>query len=189
MNLDEKFDPVNVFYDRKNCLKVIGRAPKHGTFIMDEGGNIALSRQWHNRDQTEMMQILLTIRQRHHNLIWSMPNLQRADVILREDLLTHKLNLIRQGSARVRTPRLDRDGEFAGWKTWRGFLGWPNLDAHPIWPPYYQGKEDAYRTATRTATKTAGASAEQMAKIRTAVRNEKGRWERKQPTASPELMS
>lgn len=169
MNLSDGFDPRNVFYDRKNCLKVIANAPKRGTFIMDEGGNIALSRTWQNRGQTEMMQILLTIRQRHHNLIWCMPNLNRADVIVREDLLTHKLNLIEQGTAKVRVPFLDRDGEFAGWKTWLGYLGWPSLDKHPIWIPYYTGKEAAYRAATKTAGKSAGRTADELAQMRSKV--------------------
>lgn len=100
-----------------------------------------MNRTWQQRGQVQLMQLLNMIRQRHHTLIWCTPNLERLDIVVREDLLTHKVNCIRRGMAKVRTRGLDRDGEPAGWKTWPGALAWNSLDQHPIWPAYFAAKE------------------------------------------------
>lgn len=144
-NLDPGFGPDRIFYAKEALWGVIGPAAKGGVFILDEGTSIAMNRTWQDRQQIALVELLNTIRQRHHTLIWCAPNLQRLDVVIRDDLLTHKLNCVSRGSARIRTRRLDRDGEPAGWKTWPGYLGWPSLDEHPVWGAYYGGKEDAFR--------------------------------------------
>lgn len=145
---DGDFSTRNVYYDMQGCLD-IAKAPKGGVFLLDEGSKIAMNRTWQNRDQVQLMQLLNTIRQRHHTLIWATPNLKRLDVILREDLLSHRVNVIKRGLARVRTPHLDRDGEPNGWKTWHGYLTWASLDKHKFWPGYMKAKERSYAETVR----------------------------------------
>lgn len=149
-NIDPEFGMDNIFYGRTELFEVVAPAPKGGVFILDEGTNAAMNRHWQDADQIELMQIFNTIRQRRHTIFWCQPNVQRLDVVLREDLLTHKVNCVQRGSARVRTKKRDRDGEQAGWVTWPGFLGWPNLDDHPVFgKKYMDDKEDAYFASLR----------------------------------------
>lgn len=144
-NIDPEFKPDNIFYGRDELFEVVAPAPKGGIWILDEGTNAAMNRNWQDKDQVELMQIFNTIRQRRHTIFWNQPNVQRLDVVLREDLVTHKINCISRGNARVRTKARDRDGELMGWKTWPGYLGWPNLDEHPVFgKKYMEDKEEAY---------------------------------------------
>lgn len=140
LSLEHAFSVKNVYYNREEWATIAG-AKKGSVFILDEGANVAMNRTWQEKSQVKLMQLLNMIRQRHHTLIWCTPNLQRLDVILREDLITHRINCLRRGAAKVRTRSRDRDGEPSGWKTWPGILSWPNLDKHPIWKSYYEAKE------------------------------------------------
>lgn len=151
VNIDPAFKPDNIFYGRDELFDIVAPAPKGGVWILDEGTNAAMNRTWQDREQTELMQIFNTIRQRRHTIFWNQPNVQRLDVVLREDLITHRINCISRGNARVRTKQRDRDGEIKGWVSWPGYLGWQNLDKHPVFgAAYMDAKEEAYFESLKT---------------------------------------
>lgn len=147
LNLEPGFKVENVHYNRDEWPEIL-TAPKRGVFLLDEGANIAMNRTWQQSDQVKLMQILNMIRQRNHTLIWATPNLQRLDIVVREDLLTHQINCYKKGEAKVRMPKFNNDGEKSGWYTWPGILTWQNLNWHPIWNLYYREKERNYAQAT-----------------------------------------
>lgn len=141
LGLDPGFGVGNVHYNRDDWREIVS-APKGGIFLLDEGNNVASNRTWQNREQVALMQILNMIRQRNHILIWATPSLERLDVIIRQDLVTHRINCVwGHWYAKVRTKHVDRDGEPAGWQSWKGKLRWPNLTKHPIWNHYEAAKE------------------------------------------------
>ena len=141
---DTPFGIENIHYNRDDWHNIV-TAEKGQVFLLDEGNNVASNRTWQDREQVGLMQILNMIRQRNHVLVWATPSLKRLDVVVREDLLTHRINCIPGAwRARVRQPSWDRDGEPSGWRTWKGYLSWPQLDTHPIWKPYSEAKERNY---------------------------------------------
>lgn len=148
LRLNPEFTVKQVHYSRNEWRDIV-LADKGQVFILDEGANVAMSRTWADRDQTKLMQLLNMIRQRNHTLIWCTPNLQRLDVVVREDLITHKINCVSRGQARILTKYLNRDGEHAGWKRWPGVITWKKLDWHPIWQPYVAAKADAYKAVSK----------------------------------------
>jgi hypothetical protein len=148
LNLEPSFGISNVHYNRDDWPDIL-RSPKRGVFLLDEGANVAMNRTWQQGAQVRLMQILNMIRQRNHTLIWCTPNLQRLDIVVREDLLTHKINCYRKGLARVQTPKFNYQGEPEGWKTWPGILAWGPLEAHPLWKPYSDAKAQNYSEATQ----------------------------------------
>lgn len=142
LNLDPSFHVGYVHYNRKEWHGIV-TAPKGGIFILDEGANVAMNRTWADKDQTRLMQILNMIRQRNHTLLWATPNVQRLDIVVREDLLTHKINCFPTTygrRARILTPSYGIDGQPSGWKRWPGILSWPSLEEHSIWTPYKAAK-------------------------------------------------
>lgn len=168
LNLEPDFGVTHVHYNRDDWKGILN-APKGSVFLLDEGANVAMNRTWQDRSQVQLMQILNMIRQRNHTLIWCTPNLQRLDVVIREDLLTHKINCTKRGEARVRTRRFDRDGEHGGWVTWPGLLSWPSLDQHPIWEPYSEAKASNYRKAVAQATKAPKKISDENAELEAAL--------------------
>ena len=93
------FPLANVFYSQPSAVRGISTTQKRQVYLLDEGGNVAMNRNWNNRTQIVLMQLLNVIRQMQHTLIWCMPNLDRADIIVRDDLLTHKIHALRIGRA------------------------------------------------------------------------------------------
>lgn len=154
LTLDAKFGLGNVHYNRDEWDQIT-RAPKGSVFLLDEGANVAMNRTWQDRSQVKLMQVLNMIRQRNHTLIWATPNLQRLDIVLREDLLTHKVNCYRRGKARVLTPGFNREGEREGWKLWPGILTWNSIKGHPLWKPYVQAKAANFTKASNSISQDA----------------------------------
>lgn len=142
-----------VHFNREHWKDIL-EAPKGGLFLLDEGANVAISRQWMQSEQTEMMKVLNMIRQRNHTLIWATPNIARLDIILREDLITHRINCfprVKGRGARVQAQRFQKStGEPMGWKTWHGLLTWPGLRQHPIWEPYTRLKAANFTKAVNS---------------------------------------
>lgn len=150
LNLDPDFSIENVHYNRDEWADII-HAPKKSIFILDEGANVAMNRTWMEKGQTRLMQILNMIRQRNHTLIWATPNVQRLDIVIREDLLTHKINCYPAPigrRAKVMVPRYGTDGQASGWRRWKGKLSWPSLETHKIWGPYTKAKSANFTRAT-----------------------------------------
>ena len=105
LHIGEEIQPgfplSNVFYSQPSAVRGISTNIKRQVYLLDEGGNVAMNRNWNNRTQIVLMQLLNVIRQMQHTLIWCMPNLDRADIIVRDDLLTHKIHALRVARAVV----------------------------------------------------------------------------------------
>lgn len=128
--VEPDFSIENVHYNRDDWQEIIS-SPKGSTFLLDEGANIAMNRTWMEKTQTKLMQILNMIRQRNHTLIWATPNLARLDIVIREDLLTHKLQCYPTPSgprASLWIPKFTGFGERVGWRPAYGRIKWQPLD-------------------------------------------------------------
>lgn len=153
LNLDPGFQPNQVFYESQEWKQVIHPKKRGQVFVLDEGTNIAFNRTWQNRDQVSLMQLLNTIRQRNHTMIWCAPNLERMDVVVRADILKFRISVVRRGLALVQERVHNwRDGT-TSWKDccW---IRYGSLQNHPIWVEYVRRKSMSYQSRVNRTNAT-----------------------------------
>lgn len=159
LSLQPSFKPNHVFYEPEEWKTILHPKAKQEVFILDEGTNIAFNRTWQNRSQVALMQLLNTIRQRNHTMIWCAPNLERMDTVIRGDILTYRISVVKRGKALVQKRRFDY---LTGQNHWDRLLwvDYGSLEKHPIWTEYVRRKSMSLNSrANRTnATENVEAS-------------------------------
>lgn len=163
LQVDPHFNPNHVFYEPQDWQRVIHPRARREVYILDEGTNIAFNRTWQNRGQVALMQLLNTVRQRNHTIIWCAPNLERMDVVVRGDIVTNKLTVIHRGKALLQDRKTVWSNEHGDWVqrvVWsrRFFTRYGSLEHHPIWPQYVSRKAQAF--TRRTNAKATEASSD-----------------------------
>lgn len=154
--LDPNFNPANVFYDAQDWNHIVHPKAKNKTYILDEGTNIAFNRTWQNRNQIGLMQLLNTIRQKNHTLIWCAPNLERMDVVVRGDIIKYRISTLTRGLAVLHERRYDWEKGEVRW-TQKARFRFHDLEWHPIWNEYEKRKKMNFNRRT-SATETASTS-------------------------------
>lgn len=112
------FRVENVLFSPRQSHDLIHRL-RHETLIFDEGANIAFNRTWNTEEQVELMQLLQTCRQNNNTLIWCTLNDRRLDNVIRDDLITNRVTVVRRGEAWVE--RFVRDWTHEE-HTWRSVI-------------------------------------------------------------------
>jgi hypothetical protein len=84
--------------------------------IFDEGANIAFSRTWNQEEQVSLIQMLQTCRQNNNTLIWCTLNDRRLDTVIRDDLVTSRITVVRRGEAWVERYHRDWHNEEHSWR-------------------------------------------------------------------------
>lgn len=138
-DLDPGFKPNHVFYEPEAWRTILHPKAKKQVYVLDEGTNIAFNRTWQNRSQVALMQFLNTVRQKNHTMIWCAPNLERMDTVIRGDILSHRISVVRRGRAEVKKRRYDwREGT----TKWDRVLNvnYGSMVGHPIWGEYVRRK-------------------------------------------------
>jgi ABC-type dipeptide/oligopeptide/nickel transport system ATPase component len=143
LSLDPDFNVENVFYDSQDWNQ-IGQGPKRQTFILDEGTNIAFNRTWQQAEQIQLMQLLNTIRQRNHTLIWCAPNLERMDTVVRGDIMKYRFSTLKRGLAVLHHRVYNWDKGSATWKK-LAQVSYRGLEWHPIWQSYEARKDRSFQ--------------------------------------------
>jgi hypothetical protein len=153
------FKPNHVFYEPNEWKTVMHPKQKGQVYVLDEGTNIAFNRTWQNRDQISLMQLLNTVRQRNHTMIWCAPNLERMDTVIRGDIIKYRISVVSRGRALVQQRRFDYRKGTSHWddKLW---VRYGSLESHPFWPEYVRRKAMSYesRVNRTNATETVAAS-------------------------------
>lgn len=107
--------------------------------IFDEGANIAFNRTWNQDEQIQLIQMLQTCRQNNNTLIWCTLNDRRLDTVIRDDLVTSRVTVVRRGEAWVERYIRDWHHEEHSWRYVIRPLYFPPMDkVDPIFSRAYR---------------------------------------------------
>lgn len=138
---DFSFDRV-IFKTDEWHRSLVG-TPKKKTWVLDEGGNLALSWDWSSAEGKALVKIMQQARVLNATMIWCIPNFAWLNVYLREHRVFARLSMKSRGLA---VP-LYRERNFLTGETWweRGpTLAVPNVEeANPILAGMYGARKEA----------------------------------------------
>lgn len=140
------FPPEHTIFDWSQWDEVFSFRDKRQVYILDEGGNLALSRDAMTGGNKEMVRILTQARQLNHTIIFCMPSFYWLDKYVREHRVKWWLHVEKRGEATL----LERYNDWRRGETWFedcnarfNFDDLAVLDP-PYWAKYVAHKREAF---------------------------------------------
>lgn len=139
----DDFDPRRIIFKTEEWHGSLVGTPKKKTWVLDEGGNLALSWEWSSAEGRALVKIMQQCRVLYGTMLWCIPNSAWLNIYLREHRVIARLAMVSRGVCvpfyRERNP-VTNETHWERGATWRI----PDLrEANPILSGIYNARKEA----------------------------------------------